>query len=265
MADQEELIRNSKPLVAEIERMSDRISRLPSPSDKEPFDHIVLSDFRSVEHAVANLKVDQLPTVYYLVPCTGNVCGGSNIRLEGHNLSGEDVTVWIGGVVCEHVTSRSPGGGTTVSCVLPPCQGELEVDVIVEVNGRPAFGDSRFLYSTPAPFIQHSSAVVSPPAYASNAIVIPIKGAGFASIAALNQAGMPTHPSLSRTADVESLLTIENGRRWICDPWKIILGSLALGFHTRLSRHTTKCSRSLFQSTTWSQGCLFSVRSKSLA
>eukprot|EP00961_Rhodomonas_salina_P092808 1249178-Rhodomonas_salina.1 len=142
MADQEELIRNSKPLVAEIERMSDRISRLPSPSDKEPFDHIVLSDFRSVEHAVANLKVDQLPTVYYLVPCTGNVCGGSNIRLEGHNLSGEDVTVWIGGVVCEHVTSRSPGGGTTVSCVLPPCQGELEVDVIVEVNGRPAFGDS---------------------------------------------------------------------------------------------------------------------------
>ncbi len=38
-------------------------------------------------------------------------------------------------VICEHVAVRTPAGATHITCVLPPCQGELKVDVIVEVDG----------------------------------------------------------------------------------------------------------------------------------
>ena len=43
-----------------------------------------------------------------MVPCTGNVSGGTTVRIEGSHLAGDDVKVFIGGILCDHVAIRSP-------------------------------------------------------------------------------------------------------------------------------------------------------------
>jgi hypothetical protein len=134
-ADARALIASSGQLIAEIERLSERAGRLPSPADGAPLDTIEFVGCEAALQSVARIEVRAQPAVLYVVPCTGNVSGGTTLRVEGQELSGADVRVFIGGVLCEHVGFDHGGGAhSALSVALPPCQGDLKVDVVVEVR-----------------------------------------------------------------------------------------------------------------------------------
>ena len=133
-ADSRTLIADSQSVIEEIQRQSERIGRLPSPADSEPFDHISVGHVRAAQLAIDTMTVDEDPTIFFLVPCSGNVSGGTTVRIDGSHLAGNDVKVFIGGILCDHVAIRSPQGGSSITCMTPPCQGDLRVDVIVEVG-----------------------------------------------------------------------------------------------------------------------------------
>jgi len=184
-ADARTLISDSQMIIEEIQKQSDRIGRLPSPADTEPFDHISVGNVRSAHLAIDALAVDDDPSIFFLVPCSGNVSGGTTVRIDGSNLAGDDVKVFIGGILCDHVAIRSPHGGSSITCVTPPCQGDLRVDVIVEVDGKRATGGPSFQFYTAAPRVQSTNTVL----YGNGAgyLQVPVRGEGFAKVASLNQ------------------------------------------------------------------------------
>ena len=184
-ADAGQVITGSKPLIDEIERQTERIKKLPSPADEMPFEHIVLTNVAEARHAVNALSVHESPSVYYIVPSTGHVCGGTTVRVEGSALAGDDVKVFVGGILCDHVAVRSPQGGSSITCVTPPCQGDLKVDVIVEVDGSRASGGTTFQYHTPAPRVQQTDVVLLR-THAGH-LLVPVNGEGFARVPGLNQ------------------------------------------------------------------------------
>ena len=102
----------------------------------------------------------QVLSVFACSNAPQHVSGGTTVRIEGCNLAGDDVKVFVGGILCDHVAVRSPQGGSSITCVTPPCQGDLKVDVIVEVDGRRATGCTTFQYHTPAPRVQQTDVVL---------------------------------------------------------------------------------------------------------
>ena len=184
-ADSSNLITNTRPLIEEIQKQSERISKLPSPADEEPFSHISFRNVTTARHSVSALEVDlDKPVIYYVVPCTGNVSGGTTVRIEGSHLAGDDVKVFVGGILCDHVAIRSPQGGSSITLLTPPCQGDLNVEIIVEVDGFQATGGPSFQYFTPAPRVQAADVTL----YHTDTghVQVPIRGEGFSRIANLN-------------------------------------------------------------------------------
>lgn len=186
------LVKESRMLIPELERMTERLNRLPSPADEAALDHLALLGFTEALQGANGVGVINMPAVFYVVPCTGPVSGGSSLRIEGNNLAGDDVKVFVGGVICDHVVVKTPSGASHITCVLPPCYGELVVDVIVEVDGRQVVGGATFQYLTPKPQIEPSALMLSAGGHTHEII---IRGEGFATVKHLNMLDLrAVHP-----------------------------------------------------------------------
>ena len=215
-ADASQVVSGSKALIDEIERQSERIKKLPSPADETPFEHITMTNFAEALHAVNGFSVQEFPAVYYIVPCTGHVSGGTTVRVEGCNLAGDDVKVFVGGILCDHVAVRSPQGGSSITCVTPPCQGDLKVDVIVEVDGRRATGGTTFQYHTPAPRVQQTDVVLL--RTHTGHVQVPVNGEGFARVPGLNEIELRVQDQSGNDLGVELPyeITAVDERRLVC-------------------------------------------------
>ena len=183
-ADTRTLLRESKGVVGEIQHMSNKMCRLPSPADLAPFEHIFLSNIPDCRQALSAVEVVEHPVLFFAAPCSGSVNGGTTMRLEGSGLTGQHVKVFVGGVLCDHVAAVSGGGGSSLTCVTPPCQNELQAEIVIEVDGCSVKGGC-FHYVTPAPRVQAQDVLL----YCNDAglLQVPIRGEGFAHVPSLNQ------------------------------------------------------------------------------
>jgi hypothetical protein len=100
--------------------------------------------------------------------------------------------------------------------VTPPCQGDLKVDVIVEVDGRRATGCTTFQYHTPAPRVQQTDVVLL--RNHTGHLQVPVNGEGFALVPGLNEIELRVQDQSGNDLGVKLAyeITAVDERRLVC-------------------------------------------------